>query len=239
MKKYFLFGTMALFFIVAAGGACRDAGTPAPGNTTTQKTGSGTIKGIDVSHYSGNVEWAKVRAPGYIFGFAKATEGMDLLDPTFSDHWVNMKIAGIIRGAYHFYVTEDDPKIQAQFFIDHVSLEPGDLAPAVDIESIHQGTTPGLVERFKVFLDIIEKNYGVKPMIYTNTNFWNKHMNSQFGDYPLWIAQYEVKEPVLPGGWDNWFIWQWKENATIPGVEKDVDPDMFNKEKDFSQLLMK
>ena len=32
-----------------------------------------------------------------------------------------------MRGAYHFYVTEDDPEAQAKLFIETVDLEPGDV----------------------------------------------------------------------------------------------------------------
>ncbi len=69
------------------------------------------MNGIDVSHYSGTVDWTKVKEGGYVFAFAKATEGMDDNDPMFAAHWPAMKKAGILRGAYHFYVTEDDPPV--------------------------------------------------------------------------------------------------------------------------------
>jgi lysozyme len=151
-----------------------------------------------------------------------------------------MKKAGLTRGAYHFYVTEDDPKAQADFFIKNVTPQPGDLIPAVDIESIGRGTRPGVTQRLKKFLDILENHYGAKPIIYTSPKFWNKHLNSHFGTYPLWIAEYGAKEPITPRGWKEWHLWQWKENAAVPGVEKGADLSIFNrKEKIFSHLLLK
>ena len=199
-----------------------------------------TLKGIDVSHFSGKVDWQKVKAGGYSFAFAKATEGMDFKDPTFQNHWQGIKKVGLIRGAYHFYVTEDDPKAQADFFIRNVTLQSGDFLPVVDIEVIGKGTKPGLTQRVKKFLGILEKHFGVKPIIYTGPTFWDSHLNNHFGVYPLWIAEYGVKEPVDPKGWKEWHLWQWKEDAVVPGVEKGADLSIFNsKEKDFSHLLFK
>lgn len=198
------------------------------------------LKGIDVSHFSLDVDWHEVKRQGYHFAFAKATEGVDSPDPMFDEHWRGMKQAGLIRGAYHFYVTEDEPKAQAQFFIETVTLEPGDFVPVVDIELIGKGTTPGLIKRLKTFLSIIETHYGRTPIIYTGLHFWDKHMNSHFGHYPLWVAEYGVSDPVLPKGWKNWHFWQWKENALVKGVEKNADLNIFNhKEKDFESLLLK
>lgn len=179
--------------------------------------------GIDLSGHSGTVDWQQVRAAGHSFAFVKATEGVDLADPAFATHWPAMKAAGITRGAYHFYVTEDDPEAQAAFFTSKVPLEPGDLAPVVDLETLGHNTKPGLVDRFKVYLTALEAHYGVPPIIYTSAKFWDAHMNDQFGAYPLWVAEYEVDTPNIPIGWTTWHLWQWQGDAQVPGVTKTAD----------------
>lgn len=184
------------------------------------------IYGVDVSHHSGEVDWQQVVAAGYAFAYLKATEGVDGLDATFADHWRAVGETSMRRGAYHFYVTEDDPEAQAAFFIDTVGeLGPDDLVPVVDVELIGHGTRPGLAQRLRTFLELLEARYGVKPMIYTSPNFWDAHLDDSFGDYPLWIAEYGTEEPRLPGGWRGWHLWQWAENHRVPGIEKDVDPN--------------
>jgi lysozyme len=196
--------------------------------------------GIDVSCHAGEVNWDTIVSQGYSFAFVKATEGDDLKDSLFDDHWANLKRCGITRGAYHFYVTEDDPDEQARFFIETVALEPGDLAPVVDIELIGHGTTEGLSERFRTFLTRLEKHYGIKPIIYTSCNFWNAHLSDSFGDYPLWLAEYEVTSPRLPAGWQTWHLWQWKENADLVGVEKGADLSRVNRSlSELTQLVVK
>jgi lysozyme len=195
-------------------------------------------RGIDVSVHSGSVDWPTVEQAGHTFAFIKATEGVDLKDGAFDQHWQAMKDTGMVRGAYHFYVSEDDPEEQARFFTANVVLEPGDLAPMVDVELLGHGTAPGLAERLKTFLGIVQEHYGVRPIIYTSPNFWNEHLTDEFGDYPLWIAEYGVEAPRLPSGWQAWHIWQWQENAAIPGVEKGADLSHLNRDLDLTDLVV-
>jgi lysozyme len=181
------------------------------------------VHGLDVSEYSGAVDWSKVAAGGFHFAFVKATEGVDLADSAFDDHWPAVRGAGLIRGAYHFFVSEDDPAEQAAFFIAKVDLEPGDLAPVVDVELIGHGTHEGLPERLQTFLDRLEAHYGVKPIIYTSPSFWDAHLTDAFGDYPLWVAEYDVEQPRLPNSWDTWHLWQWQADTAVDGIEKEAD----------------
>ena len=185
--------------------------------------------GLDVSGHSGAIDWRAVAAEGHTFAIHKATEGVDLADPAFHLNWPLMREAGLVRGAYHFYVTEDDPAEQARFYIDNVVLEPGDLAPVVDIELLGHGTPPGLPERLRTFVELLEQHYGVKPIVYTAWKFWDAHLGEGFGDHPLWVAEYEVEEPVLPAGWTDWHLWQWKGDAEVAGVEKSADLNRVNR----------
>ncbi|MDP5189584.1 glycoside hydrolase family 25 protein [Rheinheimera baltica] len=195
--------------------------------------------GLDLSHHNGEVDWPKLSTVGMRFVFIKATEGMDDKDPNFDSHWQNAEKTGIVRGAYHFYVTEDPPEKQAQFFIDTVKLSSGDLVPAVDIELLGKNTAPDVADKLQVFVNILTAHYGKKPIIYTGRTFWNKHMTDKFGQYPLWIAEYGVEKPVSPKGWLDWHFWQWTEQSTLPGVEKEVDLNYFNnRDKTFSDVLL-
>ena len=188
--------------------------------------------GIDISYHSGTVDWPTVKAQGFRFAFLKATEGDDLKDSTFASHWRQVKQAGLLRGAYHFYVTEDDPDTQAAFFMRNVTLEPGDLAPVVDIELIgHHTPKDSLAQRFQRFLSVIESHYGVKPIIYTTAKFWDEHFPGQFGDYPLWVAEYDVDVPRIPNGWDAWHLWQWQGDTLITGIEKGADITRINRDE--------
>jgi lysozyme len=194
----------------------------APGATET--TTQTEVVGVDVSQFQGELDWQSVKASGVAFAFARALEGETILDSDFAANWEGMKAAGVARGAYHFYVADDPPEDQARVFSGLVTLEPGDLVPMVDIEqaSIGASAPSDLVSNFHRYLDLLEQQFGVRPIIYTEPAFWNEHMDDSFGTYPLWVADYSVDSPVLPQGWDNWVLWQHSHSGTVPGVDGSV-----------------
>jgi len=61
------------------------------------------IHGIDAARFQNEINWHEVYRAGISFAYIKATEGGDLLDPTFKDNWRGAARAGVPRGAYHFY----------------------------------------------------------------------------------------------------------------------------------------
>ena len=204
--------------------------------TIEQKSGQKTTaRGIDVSHYQGAVDWRAVKGAGICFAFAKATDGIAERDPCFGSNWREMKEAGIVRGAYHFFRAAQDATGQAQHFaqrLQQVTLEAGDLPPVLDVEITDGVDNQVLVDRVRTWLDAIEQELGRRPLIYTDHAFWSAHMTDRFGHYPLWIAAYEVDRPPLPEGWENWIFWQFSQKGQMSGVQGDVDLDRFNGSRD-------
>lgn len=199
--------------------------------------GPGPHLGIDVSHHSGEVDWHTVATEGYVFAVLKASEGVDAPDPQFEENWTQAGEAGLVRGAYHFYVTEDDPQAQADLFFSTVELGPGDLPPVVDIELIGRGTEEAeLPQHLRRFLEILEQETGVTPILYTPPDFWDAHFHDSYSRYPLWVAEYGVEEPRLPEGWTGWVIWQFEGDAEVPGVEKGADRSRTHPEVHFDGL---
>ncbi len=92
------------------------------------------VHGIDLSRFQTAVDWATARANGVNFAYIKATEGGDLFDPMFKDHWRNADAAGVKRGAYHFFYHCRPADEQARWFIKHVPRTPGALPPVLDME---------------------------------------------------------------------------------------------------------
>ncbi|MER3471953.1 MAG: hypothetical protein C4330_11710 [Chitinophagaceae bacterium] len=122
------------------------------------------------------------------FAFMKATEGVDNVDPFFKRNWKKSKEAGVIRGAYHFFIATKDGAAQVKNFSKYVSLENGDLPPVVDIEDTYGASPASLKAQLKKCLLTMEEVYGVKPIIYTYVDFYKKNLEGSFDDYPLWIA---------------------------------------------------
>ena len=155
------------------------------------------VHGIDVSHYQGNIDWKMLtqtrqgKFPIH-FVFMKASEGGDYGDKAFITNFDSAKTHGFIRGAYHFYNPKTDPIRQADFFINSVKLDSGDLPPVLDIEK--RGKDENQLRRdLKLWLDKIEQHYKVKPILYTSYKFKTRYLNdSVFNSYPYWIAHYYV-----------------------------------------------
>ena len=188
------------------------------------------VHGIDISHYQGNVNWKMLEQTrqGQFpiqFIFMKATEGGDYPDKRFVANFDSAKAHGFIRGAYHFYNPKTDPNKQADFFINSVNLEPGDLPPVLDIEKKSKDIGK-LQADLKLWLRRIENHYGVKPIIYASYKFKTKYLNdSVFNSYPYWIAHYYVDSVQYKG---EWKFWQHTDVGTLPGIEEQVDLNIFN-----------
>src|ERR1044071_3304348 len=61
------------------------------------------VRGIDVSHHQGNIDWKSVKTSGITFAYLKATEGSDFADADFPANWHGSAKPGLVRGAYHFF----------------------------------------------------------------------------------------------------------------------------------------
>ena len=201
-----------------------------------------TVPGIDVSYWDSGIDWPKVRATGQRYVFIKATEGDSYADPTFDDNWRGAKSAGLLRGAYHFFRSNVDPKKQATKFIDYVKSmnDNGELPPVLDLETPDGQIKDKIISRAKTWLDLVEAAFGKKPIIYSGQFFLQDSFSEAGGgppswakDYPLWLAQYpnnyvEGSQPFLPRGWFKWTFWQYSEKGIVNGINAKVDLNLFN-----------
>lgn len=191
------------------------------------------IHGIDVSHHQGTIDWEKLRNNGMIekwpvrFVMIKATEGASNLDENFNDNFYQAREYGFIRGAYHFWSTKSSGRAQAEYFLKQVKLEEGDLPPVLDVEHKAKGQSD---EEFKksvlTWLRIVERKYGVKPIIYTYYKFKMAYLSdSVFDQYPYWIAHYYVDKVEYKG---KWKFWQHTDCGRLPGITGYVDFNIYN-----------
>ena len=202
------------------------------------------VHGIDVSRYQDNIDWEKVKAmqsDGVTLDFAiiKATEGASLVDPKFRRNWLLAKENGIIRGAYHFYRPGRDPVLQAENFLAIVKTETGDLPPVLDIEVEDSVRKPELVREIQTWLTIVESRLKVKPVIYTNANFYQRNLAGLFDNYPLWVAHYFALG-TGPRVERKWHLWQHSEKGRVNGIAGFVDFNVFaGSKKDFDSLRIR
>ncbi|SEB37558.1 lysozyme [Tenacibaculum sp. MAR_2009_124] len=190
------------------------------------------VCGIDISHYQGNEIDSMFNDTNNLhFVICKATEGVTIIDPLFNKNWKTIKEHGFLRGAYHFYRSNDSPSDQASFFLKTIGdIQNTDIPPVVDFEEGGIDKTQSVEEvqsSLKTFILAVEKQIECKPIIYTDIVTGNKYLNdSFFSQYPLWIADYVTKKtPDLPNAWKNkgWLIWQKESNYRLDNQNNDFD----------------
>ncbi|MDR0385865.1 MAG: glycoside hydrolase family 25 protein [Prevotellaceae bacterium] len=185
------------------------------------------IHGIDVSRYQEKINWKEIAgfksgkdSISITFAFVKATEGRSLLDRFFVYNWKETKKHKIIRGAYHYYKPNVNSALQAANFIKHVKLQAGDLPPVLDIEEVGKYGSANMKQGIKNWLKLIEKHYGIRPIIYTNISFYRKYLSGKdFQKYHFWIAHYSK---ITPNTSKDWLFWQYSDKGVIKNIRSKV-----------------
>jgi len=184
-----------------------------------------SVHGIDVSAYQGHIDWPEVARNRVRFAFIKACEGATLRDPRFARNWREARAAGVLCGAYHYFQPNRDGQTQADLFARTVPLAPGDLPPVLDVEAANFHDVAVMRREVARWLRLIEAHYGVRPILYSNHSFYQRHLAGRFDDYPLWLAHYEVERPALARS--KWIIWQHSDESYVPGIRGVVDFNVF------------
>ena len=198
----------------------------------------GAIPGIDVSHHQDLIDWPTVAASGQRFVFAKATEGRAFVDPMYAFNKSGAEAAGLLFGAYHFAQPDDgpnDPILEADHFVDHALLEPGNLRPVLDIERTGGLSQAEVTEWILRWLDRVTERLGVRPIIYTSPHGWDVRTGdttavAAAGYTTLWVAHWGVSSPRLPADdWNGngWTFWQYTSDGSVPGIVGRVDLDWY------------
>lgn len=192
------------------------------------------VHGTDVSKYQRSVDWNTVRNAGISFVFIKATEGGDRVDDYFHEHWWGAKAAGIPRSAYHFFYFCRSAREQAQWFIRNVPREAGVLPHVLDMEWNHMSPSCKLrppaatvQSEMRVFLDMIERHYGKRPIIYTSIDFYRDNRLHEFEGYDWWLRSVSA-HPSERYGTNRFLFWQYTGTGEIPGIKGDADINVFN-----------
>lgn len=248
-RRRALLGLTALTTLAACGGSPRASAPPAapgvlfapnfedrdPVDFADPTPARFAVHGIDAARFQTSIDWSTARANGVNFAFLKATEGGDLLDIEFENHWRGAGRAGVARGAYHFYYFCTTPEVQARWFIRNVPRTRGALPPVLDMEWNPFSPTcatvrpPGAEVRaqMRVWLRIVADHYGQRPLIYTTPRFYAENDLGQFRGYDFWLRT-TAKTPreAYPG--QSWRFWQYSATGRIPGIAGDVDLNAFS-----------
>ena len=189
------------------------------------------IRGVDVSHYQGEIDWNVLAAQNIQFAYIKATEGSAYVDERFEENYREARQTELKVGAYHFFSFDSLGAAQAENFIKTVEAFDGMLPPVVDVEFYgnKEANPPDPQEvhpQLQAYLDAVEEAYGLRPVIYATYESWELYIENQFDDYPLWIRDIWNQ----PRNSADWTLWQYTNRGRLEGfsgVEPYVDLNVF------------
>ena len=202
------------------------------------KSESSTHYGVDLSHWQGDILSTMNKEKDKLsFIICKATGGDYYIDPKFRTNWREIKDKGFIRGAYHFYLCENNPKKQAEHFCTTISdIGPNDIAPVLDIEQGSMSKDVSgeqMVKDILVFLKEVERKLNRKPILYTDyafaqEYFKNSKHSSELAEYDLWLAEYSgTAKPKVPDTWEAKGYKIWQKSASYHLDSQKVDHDEY------------
>lgn len=198
------------------------------------------MKGIDLSHHNGHIDWktvcdhdAEMRRV-----YLKASEGVGYTDPVFLENAEGCRANGIPFGAYHFATLNDsdttnDAVAEAIYFDKTMKKVQGiSLPPVLDIERNKANLSPFQVQNWvQAFIDKMNDLGYPEVIIYSYTPFLDSNLphNHDFGKHKLWIAAY-TRKPKMPIGWTSIWMWQHSCTGVVPGIKGRVDLNSYEEE---------
>lgn len=190
------------------------------------------LRGIDISN-NNNLTWNILDNTQPDFMIHKLTEGRSFEDKKFFEHvslyheWCIENKKYPLLGAYHFVNGAAGPLYEANNYINILYANLSyyftgwPVIPIIDVE----GKAHNLEKEYILTLfQIIERDLGVKPLLYTSASYLPKYKYLKEQNYGLWVASYGVSKPST-GPWPFWALWQY-DNGTRTGTG--VDMDYFN-----------
>ena len=186
-----------------------------------------SYKGIDVSHYDGNINWRIVKEH---IDFAILRLGWignthHELDTKFEIYYNECKREGIPIGiyVYNYCNTQERAESGAKWAVNQLKGKSIDLPVYIDMEDSkieHLGKVK-LTNICIAFNTVIE-NAGYWAGVYANLNWYTNYLNKDIikERYTTWIADYGVSEDRFEGQYD---MLQYSETGRVPGISSNVD----------------
>ena len=179
------------------------------------------VRGIDVSHHQGQIDWRRAAADDVAFAIIKATEGGDHVDRAFATNLREARAAGIAVGAYHFFTFCRPGADQARNFMSVVPRGEPLLPPVVDIEfggNCPQRPSPEqLNAELAAFLGPVETAFGKQAIFYLTDEAADAYSAS------IITRQRWLRSLAIRPGENDWIYWQYHNMGRVDGIKGDVD----------------
>lgn len=186
-------------------------------------------KGIDVSLFQGDIDFAAVRRAGIDFVMIKASQGRTadydepFTDPKFVRNRAGAGQAGLYWGVYHYLCARslDEARAEAEYFVELMRpyRDEMKLWCAVDVEDtgfmggLSRETLSAIVAEFCRIVAAA----GLRPMVYANSWWLDAKFDAPAG-VPIWEANWSTNAHPSRAK-----IWQYSSTGTVGGVDGAVD----------------
>jgi GH25 family lysozyme M1 (1,4-beta-N-acetylmuramidase) len=187
------------------------------------------FKGIDVSHWQGAIDWAKVKVAGIQFAIIKSggSDAGFYADPRWEENYKGAKANGIAVGAYYFVgpgcTSAEAGKAEAQRFLAQLKGKQFEYPVFMDVEATPASAKAGATEAAIAFCRALEAA-GYYTGIYSSTysGFRDRLDDSKLTAFTHWVAQY-VSKCTYGGAYG---IWQYSSSGRVNGINGNVDLDI-------------
>lgn len=190
-----------------------------------------SYKGIDVSHFQGNIDWNKVKG-NIDFAILRlgwiGNNNNHTLDTKFETYYNACKSTGIPIGiyVYNYCNSEDTVKSGAEWTVNQLKDKGIDLPIYIDMEdrSIENLCKDKLTSICIAFNTVIE-NAGYWAGVYANLNWYTNYLNKDTikARYTTWVAHYGISQDRYVGQYD---MLQYSDTGKISGISGNVDMDI-------------
>lgn len=190
-----------------------------------------SYKGIDVSHFQGNIDWNKVKG-NIDFAILRlgwiGNNNNHTLDTKFETYYNACKSVGIPIGVYvyNYCNSQNTAKSGAEWTVNQLKDKGIDLPIYIDMEdrSIENLGKDKLTSICIAFNTVIE-NAGYWAGVYANLNWYTNYLNKDTikARYTTWVAHYGISQDRYVGQYD---MLQYSDTGKISGISGNVDMDI-------------
>ena len=203
-------------------------------------SGAGAYKGIDVSEWQGEINWAQVKTAGVDFAILRCGRTFleDEKKPKRVDNYWYRNVEGCLSSGMPF----------GAFYYSQAT-SPAEASEEADwaIYALQSAGVKGSDLSFPVYFDMedskmVGKNYaaiaqaffdkltaaGYPVGTYANLSWWNTRLTSPvFDKYSKWVAAYNASIGLTYAPMSNFSegngVWQFSDYGSIPGISGRVD----------------
>lgn len=181
-------------------------------------------KGIDISHFQGNPDFAKVKtAVDFVIMQAGYGKYSSQKDKCFESNYAGCKKHGIPCGVYWFSyaTTVADAKLEAKACLEAIKGKIFEYPIYFDVEGKSLVGRTGVTAMCDAFCSEIEKA-GYFAGIYISRSPAQTMLDTAVAKkYALWLAEYGSKCNYA----GSYGMWQYSSSGRVPGITDNVDMD--------------